>query len=182
MNKKIKVFIGKTIYFFAKRMPAAHFRIRLIGKFSKWLRGICGKLIMESCGENVNIYPGAEFGTMVELGDNSDIGQNARIQGKCIIGNNVIMAPNCSIWTINHRIDRTDIAIKYQGTTPMRKVIISDDSWIGDRVIILPGITIGKGAVVGSGSVVTKDVPDYAIVGGNPARIIKYRCSNGKNE
>ena len=53
--------------------------------------------------------------------------------------------------------------------------MIGDDVWIGSRVIILPGVTIGKGAIVGAGVVVTKDVPEYAIVGGNPAKVIKFR-------
>lgn len=54
-------------------------------------------------------------------------------------------------------------------------IIIEDDVWIGANSVILPGVTIKKGAVVGAGSVVTKDVPSYAVVCGNPARVIKYR-------
>lgn len=64
-----------------------------------------------------------------------------------------------------------------QGEAPLRKVTIKDDVWIGTRAIILPGITVGKGAIIGAGSVVTKDVPDYAIVGGAPARVLKYRLT-----
>jgi len=59
-------------------------------------------------------------------------------------------------------------------------IIVKDDVWIGYRSIILSGVTIGQGAVVAAGSVVTKDVPPYAIVGGNPAKIIKYRFSDNK--
>lgn len=55
------------------------------------------------------------------------------------------------------------------------EVIIGNDVWIGMRVIIMPGIKVGNGVVIGAGAVVTKDVPDYAIVGGVPARIIKFR-------
>jgi maltose O-acetyltransferase len=58
---------------------------------------------------------------------------------------------------------------------------IDDDVWIGARAMILPGCKhIGKGVIIGAGSVVTKDIPDYAIVGGNPARVIKYRINNDK--
>ena len=57
----------------------------------------------------------------------------------------------------------------------MAKVTIGNDVWIGMRSIIMPGVTIGNGAVIGAGAVVTKDVPDYAIVGGVPAKVIKYR-------
>lgn len=56
-----------------------------------------------------------------------------------------------------------------------KPVIIKDFVWCGANVTITPGVTIGEGAIIGAGSVVTKDVPDYAIVGGNPAKIIKYR-------
>jgi len=62
-----------------------------------------------------------------------------------------------------------------QGFSEERPVVIGNDVWIGDRVMILPGIQIGNGAIVGAGSVVTHSIPDYAIAAGNPARIIKYR-------
>ena len=57
----------------------------------------------------------------------------------------------------------------------LKKVTIGNDVWIGTRVIILPGVTVGNGVIIGAGAVVTKDVPDMAIVGGVPAKIIKYR-------
>lgn len=62
---------------------------------------------------------------------------------------------------------------------PPTKIIIGHDVWIGKSAIVLPGVTIGNGAVVGAGSVVTKDVPPYAIVAGNPARLIRFRFSEG---
>lgn len=62
-----------------------------------------------------------------------------------------------------------------QGFLPNQKVTIGDDAWIGTRVIILPGVSVGKGAIIGAGAVVTKDVPEYAVVAGVPAKVIKYR-------
>lgn len=62
------------------------------------------------------------------------------------------------------------------------EVVIGNDVWIGMRVIIMPGVKIGNGVVIGAGAVVTKDVPDFAIVGGVPAKIIRYRNSNEKDK
>lgn len=84
------------------------------------------------------------------------------------------MGPDVVILTHTHNIDRVDIPMGKQGSRVAR-VIIGDDVWIGMRSIIMPGVKIGNGAVIGAGAVVTKDVPDYAIVGGVPAKIIKYR-------
>ena len=72
-----------------------------------------------------------------------------------------------------------------QGFSEYKPVVISDDVWIGARVTILPGAKIGKGVIVGAGAVVTGEIPDYAVIGGVPARVIKYRnqqkglCSDG---
>lgn len=62
-----------------------------------------------------------------------------------------------------------------QGIRPPKPVVIGDDVWIGARVIILPGVTVGKGAVLGAGTVVARDVPEWAVVVGNPARVVKFR-------
>lgn len=168
--------IGRFLYIIiGKHLPKAHCKIKPIGKFSKWFRQCCGKLMLERCGDNVNIYPKAEFASSVELGDNSDIGYKASIGGKTIIGKNVIMAPECVIYTKNHRTDSVDVAIKYQGVTEEEPVYIDDDCWIATRVIILPGVHIGKGAVIAAGAVVTKDIPPFAVAGGVPAKVIKFR-------
>jgi maltose O-acetyltransferase len=77
-----------------------------------------------------------------------------------------------------HQFKRLDIPMGHQPSLPKSPLLIDDDVWIGARAMILPGCQhIGKGVIIGAGSVVTKDVPDYAIVGGNPARVIKYRKS-----
>lgn len=174
--KKIKIIIGRSLYaIIGRNLPVSHFRIKIIGKYSKWFRQKCGELILDSCGKNVNIYPKSEFSSKVELGDNSDIGFKSRINGKVIIGKNVIMGPEVLIYTTNHIIDNVDIAIKYQGESEEKLVVIGDDSWIGTRVIILPGVIIGKGVVVAAGAIVTKDAPDYSIVAGNPGRVVRFR-------
>lgn len=98
------------------------------------------------------------------------------MHGPLRIGDNVMMGPEVTILTHTHRIDRTDIPMGKQGSM-VSEVIIGDDVWIGMRAIILPGVRIGSGVVIGAGAVVTKDVPDYAVVGGVPARVIRYRKS-----
>ena len=99
---------------------------------------------------------------------------NCSVHGPLKIGDNVMMGPDVTILSQTHIIERTDIPMGKQGMREAR-VIIGNDIWIGMRSIIMPGVKIGNGAVIGAGAVVTKDVPDYAIVGGVPARIIKYR-------
>lgn len=172
--RKIKIALGKLIYaLLASWLPVSH--TFLIGGFAKWLRGICGKLILTSCGKNINIEKGAIFSSHVSLGDNSGIGRGSSISGTVEIGKDVMMGPYCTIYCRNHAFDRLDIPMREQGYLPEKKVVIEDDVWLGGHVIILPGVHIGKGAIVGAGAIVTKDVPEYAVVGGNPAKVIKYR-------
>lgn len=165
--------IGAALYYmFFKKMPASYSSIN-IGQ--KQFRYFCGKLMMEYCGKHVNIEKNASFSRKVRLGDYSGIGVNAKIYGRCIIGNYVMMGEDCTIITRNHRFDRIDIPMMYQGFEEEQPVIIGDDVWIGDRVTILPGVKIGNGSIIAAGAVVTHDVPEYSIVGGVPARIIKSR-------
>ena len=86
-----------------------------------------------------------------------------------------MMGPDVIIPTSEHNHTRTDITIRSQGSLPTKGVEIGNDVWIGTRVIILPGVKIGDSSIIGAGAVVTKDVPSYTIVGGNPAKILKYR-------
>ena len=173
---RIRKIIGIIMYkCIGSHLPKPDCRIRFIGMLAKKFRYICAKLMFDKCGKNVNLCKKATVSTRIEIGNNSGIGHGANITGKCIIGSNVIMAPECTIFTSNHKTNRTDIPIKYQGTTEEKAVIIHDDVWIGYRVIILPGVEIGCGAVIGAGAVVSKNIPEYAVAVGNPARVVKYR-------
>ena len=170
---KARIIIGRVIYnLLGKHMPLSDSRFSF---GSKRVRAFCGKLLLKHCGKNVNIEKGAQFSTEVSLGDNSGIGVNATISSYVTIGNDVMMGPECMIFTANHSMQRRAIPMRLQGHEKPRPVTIGNDVWIGGRVIILPGVHIGDGAVIGAGSVVTKDVPPYAIVGGNPAKVIKER-------
>ena len=97
------------------------------------------------------------------------------------VGKDVMMGPYVVIVGDSHRFSRTDIPMRLQGTKEYQPVRIDDDVWIGARAIILPGLKIGRGAIIGSGAVVTKDVPPYAICVGNPARVIKYRTDQNSD-
>ena len=92
-----------------------------------------------------------------------------------IIGNNVMIEPDCLIYTVNHEHKRIDIPMMYQGMTKVSPVEIGDDVQIGAHVTILSGVKIGNGVIIGVGAVVSKNIPDYAICGGIPAKVIKYR-------
>lgn len=94
--------------------------------------------------------------------------------GGLIIGNNVGIGPGVKIITSAHKGDIMEKPVLHSAIE-FKKVIIEDDSDIGVGAIILPGVTIGKGAVIGAGSIVTKDVSPYTVVAGNPAKIIKRR-------
>jgi acetyltransferase-like isoleucine patch superfamily enzyme len=110
----------------------------------------------------------------VTIGDNSGLGINS-IVGKVKIGNDVMMGRDVIIMSSSHKFDDCKVPMGLQGNEPEKEVIIYDDVWIGHRVIILPGVKIGKGSIIGAGAVVTTDVPSYAVVGGVPAKLIEYR-------
>ncbi|ASM48732.1 chloramphenicol O-acetyltransferase [Pseudoalteromonas espejiana DSM 9414] len=88
-----------------------------------------------------------------------------------------MMGPEVVVYTRNHAIDRVDIPMCQQGFKEIAPVYIEDDVWIGRRVIILPGVSIGKGCVLGAGSVIAKDIPPYSIVVGNPGKVIRNRLA-----
>ena len=114
----------------------------------------------------------------VNIGRHSWIGPFCLVYGNgdVSIGDNVLVAGHSSINTVSHHFERCDIPINDQGIhcDPVR---IEDDVWIGMNAVILQGITIGRGAIVGAGAVVTRDVPPWSIVTGVPARVIRQRSN-----
>ncbi|KEO73634.1 acyltransferase [Anditalea andensis] len=124
-----------------------------------------------------NLY-GGEPGEGLKIGNNSNIGAYAYIgcSGYIDIGDNVMMSPRVSIYSENHNFEDIAFPMIEQGVT-RSFVKIENDCWIASNSIILAGVTVGKGSIVAAGSVVTKDVPPFSIVGGNPAKIIKYRTN-----
>ncbi len=145
----------------------------------RWLRKVIVGPTLRSHGTDINVEYGAFFGTgeRITLGSRSSIGINARIHGPCEIGDDVMMSPAVVIYALSHAFEDTSVPMIDQGFLPPRPVIIESDVWIGTRSIILPGVRIGQGSIVGAGAVVSRDVPPYSIVAGNPAKVVRSRRS-----
>ena len=153
------------------------FKIENIFNIKK-LRYLYYKTKIKSCGDKVKFCSGVKIHICknISIGNNVRIGENCRFSGigGITIGNNVSFGPEILIWSSNHNYYSPN-ELPYDNNTQKKSVFIGDNVWIGARSCITPGITIGEGAVIAMGSVVTKDVPPCAVVGGNPAKVIKYR-------
>jgi maltose O-acetyltransferase len=167
-------------YGFARHMPKS--TMPVFGSFAKWLRFRCVKHLFAECKGYVNLEKGAYFGN----------GKNFRVMAEskiCGIGKNfvchnrlvtmhgdLLMGEDVLFQGGGHNFDRLDIPMGQQGNLHDSPLEIDEDVWIGARAIILPGCKrIGAHSIIGAGAVVTHDVPDYAIVGGNPAKVIRMR-------
>ncbi len=132
-------------------------------------------------GSNVHATVILRQAENIEIGSNCLINHNnvlqaGKVNAKIKIGNYVHTGANVMMFAYNHAFDDIDVPIKNQGYTDA-SIIIEDDVWIGAGSIILAGVTVGQGAVIAAGAVVNNDVPPYAIVGGVPAKVIKYRVN-----
>lgn len=163
-------------YVFAQYLPNSYNKL-FFGTISNRIRITLCKVIFKKCGKIRTLNRRVNFGSghEVEIGDDSGIGANTQIPSDTIIGKNVIVSRNIFILDRNHRFDRTDLPINDQGVLPSKQTIIEDDCWIGLRTILTPGRHVKKGTIIGMGSVLTKDFPEYSVVGGNPAKLIKSR-------
>ena len=172
----MKIIALLLYYSILRFLPKTNNRL-FLSKFIRRVRSSVGVFIFEKCGKGINIEKNADFGwgTNISIGNNSGLGINCVINGPLEIGDNVMMGPNVTIYTSNHEFKRLDIPMCEQGCSAPKKVTIGSDVWIGSHVIILKGVTIGNGVIIGAGSVVTKDIPDYAVAAGNPCKVIKYR-------
>lgn len=108
----------------------------------------------------------------VTIGDYTRIGIHCTVIGPVCIGHHVNLAQGITVTALNHNFADTNRRIDEQGVST-KPVVIGDDVWIGANAVILPGVTIGRHVVVAAGAVVTKDVPDYCVVAGVPAKVVK---------
>lgn len=187
-NKGKNVFIGKKSKIKCKKLIKCGNGVT-IGEFC-YIDALSNNGI--SIGNNVSIGRNSTVectGVLRELGegliikDGVGIASNAfiSVRGEVLIGKNTIIGPFFKLFSENHNFNKLDVAIRLQGAT-REGVVIGEDCWIGANVTILDGVTIGNGCVIAAGSVVTKNVNDFDIVGGIPAKIIKNRkdCKNAK--
>lgn len=175
-NKEIaisKIICYILYYNFAIYLPESRKYYRMGGRIRLFL---C-KRIFKKCSNTANIERGARFGTglNVEIGEYSSIGVDAVIPSNTIIGDYVMMGPNCHILAQNHNFKDTETPMMYQGFLRNYQTVIEDDVWIGRNVLMTPGRHIAKGSIIAAGCVLTKDFPEYSIVGGNPGKLIRSR-------
>ena len=132
------------------------------------------KELLGSTGEHLSMEPNihVDYGYNIHVGNHFYANFNCTILDVCEvrIGENCLLGPDVHIYTATHPLNPQE---RISGAEYGKPVAIGNNAWIGGRAIINPGVTIGDNVVVASGSVVTKDVPDNVVVGGNPARIMK---------
>jgi maltose O-acetyltransferase len=148
---------------------------------NQYLRGILARQVCSRCGRKVKLLFGARLNSRMEIGSNTSIGPNffPMCYGKLVIGDDVLISADVLIVDTSHSFQSLDRPICRQGWDQPEPVVVGNGVWIGARSIILPGVKLGEHSIIAAGSVVTKDVEPYAIVGGNPARLIRSRKSPG---
>jgi acetyltransferase-like isoleucine patch superfamily enzyme len=150
----------------------------LYKKLSGWIeaqKDTSIKSAMHYCGNNVKIYhPVIFYGPeALDIGDDTSVASYVHIWcgGRVIIGSRCMIGSHVAITSLTHNYDKEDM----WKTIETRPVKIEDDVWIGSHAVIMPGVTVSKGAVIGAGSLIAKDIPENAIVYGIPARVQGYR-------
>jgi maltose O-acetyltransferase len=150
-----------------------HIYRKLIGW--KW------KLFLAQAGENLLLHKNVRIQSpeKVKLGNNVSVNYNTLLDGHggLEIKDNVLVGMNVLILTANHVFSQLDKPIKSQGLD-CAPVVIKENSWIGANAVILPGVELGRGTVVGAGSIVTKSFPAYSVIAGNPAKLLYKRTND----
>lgn len=172
--------------------PRGRWLHRAIYRLSTWprldsvkrLRGWHYRSLLERAGKGLRVAQGVRINnpSLVSVGDNVYLGDGVQLYAwneRIIIGSNVLVAAGVRMITRKHGFGDIDRPISDQGYTNA-PIIVEDDVWIGFQAVILPGVTLGRGSIVGAGAVVTRDVEPYSIVGGVPARTIRRRAGMGE--
>lgn len=181
----------KGLFLVGKNVQISHGKHITCGKNVKFedfseIQGLCSEGLV--FGDNVTIgrgvmirpssYYGNDLGKGLVIGDYSSIGPYGYVgcSGKITIGKNVMFGPKCSLFAENHNFSDTDREIKKQGVN-QKGITVEDDCWIGSNVVILDGVTIGKGSVIGAGTLVTKNIPSGSVVMDKRDKVIRSRAA-----
>lgn len=172
-NLKSGKFFKTDKYLVEKLSSSWEKLVKLNNETDRSVRDEICKDLFGAFGKSTVLSPfRCDYGDQIYIGDDCFINFNVSMidLGKIKIGNRVLIGPGTGIFTAIHPIDPE---IRATGIEKGVDIIIEDDVWIGGNATILPGITIGKGAIIGAGSVVTKDIPKMTIAAGNPAKVIR---------
>lgn len=165
-----KIFKSNSI----RKLAQEDWNIRKYGGKRNYYSSLARNIAL-SCGDNLKVNNPCIFTGEIRFGNNCNFnGISVLGSGKVTFGNNFHSGIECLIITQNHNYDYGE-EIPYDSTYIKKEIVIEDNVWFCDRVIIVGNVHIGEGAILAAGAVVSKDVPKYAIVGGNPARVLKYR-------
>lgn len=173
VGRRVQIFHPRHLHLGRSVTIEDDVRIDALSRDGVWLGDnvSVGRFTMiEATGLLTQLGKGVRIGANSNLGDYNFVGG----AGGVTIGQNVLIGQYVSFHPQNHVFSSPNVPIKQQGTTE-KGIVVEDDVWIGARVTILDGVRVGRGAVIAAGSVVTHDVPPYAVVGGVPARVIKWR-------
>ena len=163
--------------------------VHRISSWSRWnamkkLRSWYYSGLLARAGANLRVASGVKINNpgMVSVGDNCYLGDGVQFypwNASITLGSNVLVAAGARLITRKHGFADMDLPMAEQGYDNA-PIVVEDDVWIGFGVVVLPGVTIGRGSIVGASAVVTKDVQPYSIVGGVPARLIRKRSTESK--
>ena len=151
-----------------------HYHLGMKWPVSNLLRRFSCKLMFVKSGLKIDIGRKIKMSSRISVDDYSSIGDYSYVQGKVEIGKNCMIAPKVAFIGSNHIFSRKDVPMNKQGEKSIG-IKIKDDVWIGYGAMILDGVTIESGAIIGAGSIVTKNVGKNEIVAGSPAKMIKRR-------
>jgi maltose O-acetyltransferase len=167
--------IGLLLYYgLASHLPPLAFPL---GRQFNRLRCAALRLSLRRFGDFNEVDDRVYFGN----GEDVEVGSHCQVNAGCrltnvVLGDYVMIGPDVTFISRLHSVDRLDVPMVRQGSIECGQTLVEEDVWIGTRVIVMPGVKIGRGAIIGAGSVVTRDVSPYAIVAGAPARMLRSRC------
>lgn len=159
----------------------------LVRIFRRKILGRCRLMLLRSNGSKIKVGSGfycgsrcyVSTGRTVSIGENFYMGNNCQLSCNLQVGDYVMLASGVAIVGGDHKFDDINGPMALSGRADMGTTVIEDDVWVGHGSIILDGLHLKKGCIVAAGSVVTRDIPENAIYGGNPARLIRMRSIEG---